>query len=64
MDDKEIRRKFKANLLRSASIPDPKIFYARRENECICIEGHNPFSHKFVILPHPDVTLKEFFSSC
>lgn len=55
-----IRRKFEAGIIRSAFTPNPKIFYVRSPGECV-ITGV-PFMHS-VFLPHPDITLKEFFSS-
>ena len=64
MEDENIRRKFEASLLRAASVPDPEIIYVRRADEIVHLTAPpSIFSNKRVFLPHPDVTLEEFFST-
>ena len=59
MEDKVIRRKFESHVLRTAGL-SPHIFYARRVDECVVIDGRILWNT--AILPHPDVSLKEFFN--
>lgn len=60
---KVIRKKFEAGILRSASVPNPKIFYTHKADECIDINMEKCHPGEYVIFPHPDVSLAEFFST-
>ena len=63
MENTTNRKWFETRALQSASVPDPEIFYARSADECITLDGskgYHLFKLSFMVLPHPDVTLKEF----
>ncbi len=57
------RKCFEAGILETASVTDPEIIHTHRVDECVLVDAQRVFSGKAVFLPHPDVTLREFFNT-